>query len=315
MGAILEGKRACNENGGPEPTLIYSEASSSHSAYGWGGARNRSDRTSDYIKLEAALELVEAARWAIAAGVPFNRHLAVHWAMGGITDHDAAAATGRLIKLIGDWVRKRGGRFANAWVREMGRRKGSHVHILLHIPKGIRLDHMTRRWVRSILGQTMKGTIKTRAIGGTATATFSGSDWYEDNLAAVVAYLLKGVSLEAGEQLGLDLSAAGGRIIGKRVSISQNLRPAGRGWANPWANPIGQRLEPKFPASTVEQSTQGRGYEEPCNLQSGQRRETSVKTLTPIFSCSSRARAHARAKQEPGNQNFADDLGKSGEAA
>ena len=313
MGAILEGKRACNENRGRQPTLIYSEASSSHSVHCWGGARNRADRTSEYIKLKAALELVEAARWAIAAGVPFNRHLTVHWTMGGITDRDASAATGRLIKLIGDWVRKRGGRFAHAWVREMGRRKGSHVHILLHIPKGIRLDHMTRRWVSSLVGKIKKGTLKTRTIGGTANAAFSGSDWYEDNLAALVAYLLKGVSVEAGEALGLDQAAAGGWIIGKRISISQSLRPAGRGRVILSANHSGKRLESKFPASTVEKSIQGRGYEDPSNLRAGHRRESSVKTLTPIFSDASLARA--RARPEPGNQNFADDLGKSGEAA
>jgi hypothetical protein len=311
--AILEEKRACNENSEPQPTLLYSEASSSQSAHGWGGARNRAARTSEYIKLAAALELVDAARWAIAAGVPFNRHLTVHWALGGINDRDASAATGRLVKLIGDWVRKRGGRFAHAWVREMGRRKGSHVHILLHIPKNLRLGHMTSRWVRSILGRTKKGTIKTRAIGGTAKAAFSGSDWYEDNLAAVVAYLLKGVSVEAGEALGLDSAAAGGWIIGKRIAISQNLRPAGRGQVIPSTNRFGQRIERESPASTVEQSTQWRGWTNPSNLQPGQRPETAVTTLTPIFSCASRARA--RARPEPKNQNFADDLGKSGEAA
>ena len=313
MGAILEGKRACNEDSRQRSTHIYSEASSSHSAHSWGGARNRSDRTSEYIKLEAALELVEAARWAIAAGVPFNRHLTAHWAMGGITDRAASAATSRLIKLVGDWVRNRGGRFAHAWVREMGRRKGTHVHILLHIPKGIRLDHMTRRWVKSIIGETKKGTIKTRTIGGTAKAAFSGSDWYEDNLAAVVAYLLKGVSVEAGEALGLDLSAAGGQIIGKRISISQNLRPAGRGRLILAVDHLGKRHGPNFPTSTVERSTQGRGYGDPGKLQSGQRRVSSAKTLTPIFSCASRARA--RARPEHGNQNFSDDFGGSGEAA
>lgn len=283
MGAILEGKRACNENCGPQPTLIYSEASFSRSANGWGGARNRSGRTSEYIKLKAALELVEAARWAIAAGVPFNRHLTIHWALGGITDRDASAATGRLVKLIGDWVRKRRGRFAHAWVREMGPLKGSHVHILLHIPKGIRLGHMTSRWFKSITGKARKGAVRTKTIGGMAKAAFSGSDWYEDNLAAVVAYLLKGVSVEAGEALGLDSAASGGWIIGKRISISQNLRPAGRGRANPF------------------------------NPQSGEQPETSAITLTPIFSRASLARA--RARPEPENQNFADDLGKYGEAA
>ena len=283
MGAILEGKRACNENSGPQPTRLYSEASFSRSANGWGGARNRSGRTSEYIKLEAALELVEAARWSIAAGMPFNRHLTVHWAMGGVADKRAAAATGRMVKLIGDWVKKRSGRYAYSWVREMGPRQGSHVHILLHVPKGIRLGHMTSRWFKAIAGKAGKGAVKTRPIGGSAKAAFSGSDWYEDNLAAVVAYLLKGVSVQAGEALGLDRAAAGGRIIGKRISISQNLRPAGRGWVNP------------------------------SNHVSGQRPESAVTTLTPIFSCASHARA--RARPEPENQNFADDLGKSGEAA
>lgn len=233
LGAILEGKRACNENSGLQSMLIYSGASFSRSANGWGGARNRAGRTSHTIKLQAALKLVEAARWSIAADMPFNRHLTVHWAMGGISDNRAAAASSRLIKLIGDWVKKRGGRFAHAWVREMGPRKGSHVHILLHIPEGFRLGHMTSRWFKAIAGKAGKGAVKTRSIGGSAKAAFSGSEWYEDNLAAVVAYLLKGVSLEGGQALGLDIVAAGGTIIGKRVSISQNLRPAGRGYQNP----------------------------------------------------------------------------------
>lgn len=281
MGAILEGKRACNENGRPQSTLIYSEASSPRRS--WGGARNHASRTSDCIKLEAALELVEAARWAMTAGVPFNRHLTVHWAMGGIPDCQAAAATGRLIKLVRDWVKKRGGDFAHGWVREMGNHKGSHAHVLLHIPKDLKLGHMTRRWVRSIAGAAPRRAIMTRAIGGTRKAAFSGSDWYECNLAAVVAYVLKGVDAEAGEALGLDEFARGGRIIGKRVSISQNLRPAGRGWANP------------------------------CQPESEQRGKTPPQTLTPIFSCTLRARA--RARPEPGNQNSADDLEKTGEAA
>ena len=312
MGAIQEGKRTCNENWGPQPTLLYSEVSISR-ANGWGGARNRSGRTSEYIKLEAALQLVESARWAIAAGVPFNRHLTVHWAMGGVSDHCAAAVTGRLIKLIGDWVKKRGGRFAHAWVREIGRRKGSHVHILLHIPEGVRLGHMTSRWFKAIAGKASKGAIRTRLIGGSAKAAFSGSDWYEDNLAAVVAYLLKGVSVEAGQALGLELAAAGGWITGKRISISQNLRPAGRGPVTLPADQPGQRHGPKIPASTVQASTLGRGYEDPGNLPPGQQRESTVKTLTPIFSGAFRARARARPEFE--NQNFADDLGKSGEAA
>lgn len=310
MGAILEGKAASNENGRPQSTLIYSEVSSPRGSNGWGGARNHASRTSDYIKLEAAVELVEAARWAMTAGVPFNRHLTIHWTMSGIPDGQAAAATGRLIKLIRDWVKKRGGDFAHGWVRELGERKGSHAHLLLHIPKDLKLGHMTRRWVRSKAGASPCRAILTRSIGGTTKAAFSGSNWYESNLAAVVAYLLKGVNPEAGEALGLDEFAKGGRVIGKRVSISQNLRPAGRGWANPSVKHLGERSGPNLSASTVEPSTPERGYDNLSSHQSGQRRKTSLQTLTPVFS-----HARARARPKPGNQNFADDLGKSGEAA
>jgi hypothetical protein len=313
LNAILEGKCACTENAGARSSLIYSEASSSASANGWGGVRNHAGRISEHIKLETALELVDAARWAMTAGVPFNRHMTIHWAMSGIPDSHAAAATGRLVKLIRDWVKKRGGNFAHGWVREMGQHKGSHAHILLHLPKDLRLGHMTRRWVRSIAGVAPRRAIKTKAIGGTASAAFSGSDWYECNLAAVIAYVLKGVSPETGATLGLNEFAKGGPIIGKRLSISQNLRPAGRGWANPSANPLGKRLGPNSRASTVEPLTKDRGWLNACELQSGQRSESSVKTLTPFF-CES-LRARARARPEPENQNFADDLGETGEAA
>jgi len=278
--AIQEGNRVCDENAEARSTLIYSEGSSTTSAHGWGGARNHAGRISHHIKLDTALELVDAARWAVTAGVPFNRHLTVHWAMGGIPDNEAAGATGRLTKLIGDWVKKRGSRFAHAWVREMGPRKGSHAHVLLHIPNGLKLGHMTRRWVGSIVQVMPPKLVLTKPIGGSTRAAFSGSDWYEDNLAAVVAYILKGVSPKTGETLGLDEYGSGGRIIGKRLSISQNLRPAGRGQLNP------------------------------CDLQSEQRSETSVITLTPFFSESLRARA--RARREAGNQNFS---GETGEAA
>jgi len=282
LAAIQEGKRTRDQDRKGPAALIYSGGPFSGSVNAWGGARNSACRTSDYVKLEVALELVEAAQWAMTAGVPFNRHMTIHWAMSGIPDSRAAAATGRLVKLIRDWVKKRGGDFAHGWVREMGLHKGSHAHILLHLPKDLKLGHMTRRWVRSIAGKAPRRAIKTKVIGGTAKTAFSGSDWYECNLAAVIAYVLKGVSPESGAVLGLEEFAKGGPIIVKRLSISQNLRPAGRGWSNSSSH------------------------------QTGERRETSVKTLTAFFSESPRARA--RASPEPGNQNSADDLGETGGA-
>ena len=191
----------------------------------WGGARNHGDRESASIKALKAVELVEAAQRASAIGLPFNRHLTVHWAKARLTDREAAAATGRLIKLIRDWARKRGGDVAHAWVRENGPGKGSHTHILLHIPEGLSLS-LSRRWYRLATGwrgRVPKHAVKTVCIGGTARAGRSRSDWYQMNLARLLAYVLKGSNREAGLGLGLDAWDEGGSIIGKRIAISANL--------------------------------------------------------------------------------------------
>ena len=196
-----------------------------HTLITWGGARNTASRQSDSIHPVKAVELVEAAQQATAVGLPFNRHLTVHWAKAGLPDRQAAAATGRLVKLIRDWARKKGGEVAYAWLRENGPGKGSHSHILLHIPEGLKLS-LSRRWYRRVTGWTgrvPKLAVKTVCIGGTARAGRSGSDWYQSNLAAVLAYFLKGSDEATSERLGLDKWGEGGSIIGKRIAISNNL--------------------------------------------------------------------------------------------
>ena len=67
---------------------------------------------------------------------------------GGLTDVQAASATGRMVQLITDWVRGQGGAMPYASVRENGPDKGSHVHILLHVPEGLAM-RLTRRWYRT----------------------------------------------------------------------------------------------------------------------------------------------------------------------
>jgi hypothetical protein len=80
--------------------------------------------------LVKAVEVVEAAQRAITIGRPFNRHLTVHWEKAGLTDAEAARATGRLLKLIKDWARRHGGT-AYTWVREKWSRQGEpYAHTL-----------------------------------------------------------------------------------------------------------------------------------------------------------------------------------------
>lgn len=204
----------------------------------WGGRRNSASRTSDSLSLNHAANVIEAAQFAAAAGMPFNRHLTIHWQQAGIADERSAWATGRFLKLAGDWIARRGGfefnqkqssRFAWAWVRENGDRKGSHVHILLHLPAGTRIGDMQRRWLRAITGRPYSAsTIKTARIGGTAGAAQSAPAAYQANLFAVVAYVLKGACPAAARKLGLERLEAGGRIIGKRAATSQNIGLAAR---------------------------------------------------------------------------------------
>jgi hypothetical protein len=220
-----------------EPTgtahaIKFSPSVASSPAPRWGGRRNSASSTSDSLSLNQAANILEAAQFAAAAGMPFNRHLTIHWQQAGIPDERAAWATGRFLKLAGDWIAKRDrentrgerGRVAWAWVRENGARKGSHVHILLHLPAGTRIGRMQRRWLRSITGKPYSAsTIKTARIGGTAGAAQSAPAAYRANLAAVVGYVLKGASQAAARKLELQRLEAGGRIIGKRAATSQNI--------------------------------------------------------------------------------------------
>lgn len=204
----------------------------------WGGKRNNASRTSNSLSLSQAANIIEAAQFAAAAGMAFNRHLTIHWQQAGVPDEQAAWATGRFLKLAGDWIAKRGGlelnqeqssSFAWVWVRENGERKGSHVHILLHLPAGTQIGAMQRRWLRAVTDLPYSAsTIKTTRIGGTAGAAESAPAAFQTNLAAVVGYILKGTSPNVARELGLERREAGGRIVGKRAATSQNIGRSAR---------------------------------------------------------------------------------------
>jgi hypothetical protein len=193
---------------------------------GWGGARSRRDRTSDALTLQQAEKLIAAAHRAIGLGLPLNRHITIHWERAGVADADAAAATARFLKLAGDWLAKRGQRFAWVWSRENGGTKGSHVHILAHVPAGGEIGGLQRRWLRRATSSPYrKGTIHTARVGGTASAWRTAPAVYRDNLAVVLGYALKGTETAAAAKLGLPKQEPGGRIRGKRCARSQNLGP------------------------------------------------------------------------------------------
>jgi hypothetical protein len=193
----------------------------------WGGRRNRRDRVSYALPLAKARAIIGAAYRARAIGLPFNRHVTVHWTALGLTDADAAEATGRLAKLAADWLRTKGQQFACAWVREHDigdGSKGSHVHILLHCPDTLPIGRMWLRWLRTVSGRPYRrGGVHTTRIGGTLNCHRSNPASYDANLDAVLAYIAKGVSPADAATLGLPKQQVGGCIIGKRAGSSQNI--------------------------------------------------------------------------------------------
>jgi hypothetical protein len=138
---------------------IYSNSKSARHIDGkprsvdWGGSRNRADRTSDGLTLAQVEGIRAAAQSAMRVGVPLNAHVTIHWERLGVPDSTAAAATGAFLTRVRDWLRKQGLPFAYAYARENGQGKGSHVHILAHLPAGADwAPHRSRRWLRAIAG-------------------------------------------------------------------------------------------------------------------------------------------------------------------
>ena len=107
--------------------------------------------------------------------------------------------------------------------------KGSHVHILAHVPPGCDWGRMQRRWLRRIAGRPYQsGAVRTRRIGGSEKAWQSNPGGYAANLEAVVGYVLKGADAATAAALGINRWGEGGRVTGKRAATSQNIAQAAR---------------------------------------------------------------------------------------
>jgi hypothetical protein len=108
---------------------------------------------------------------------------------------------------------------------------GAHVHILIHVPPDAApaVTGRQRRWLRMVTGKPYRiGGLHTSRIGGTVRAATSAPAVYQANLAAVVAYVLKGSGPDAAAALVLPRQGEGGRVIGKRVGWSENIGEAAR---------------------------------------------------------------------------------------
>ncbi|WP_143256033.1 hypothetical protein [Altererythrobacter xiamenensis] len=173
---------------------------------------------SEGLSFEQAQRLSAAARQAVAIGRPFNRFITVHWETAGLTDREAMSATTGFLKYLREWLR---GQTAYLWTRENGDGKGSHVHILAHIPGAKKMNGaLSRLWVeRCTIRRYRAGAILSRKIAGASQPT---SAHYLENLSKVLGYVLKAAEPEAAASLGIT-HQYGGPVIGKRCGTSRNL--------------------------------------------------------------------------------------------
>ena len=192
---------------------------------GLGGARNRADRESLTIGDAAARNVEAAVWWAVQAGLPLNRFWSIHWQLAGVGD--PLKATGRFLKLYGDYLRRNGVEPAYVWVREGGAAKGEHVHILAHAPPVMHVARRQRGWLAQCGAAWRLGVLNSRPVGRTYAYAWQAPDAYEANLAMALRYVLKGGDSQTCGRLGMD-HAPQGRLIGKRCGVSQNLGPAAR---------------------------------------------------------------------------------------
>lgn len=196
-----------------------------------GGAQNSRLRRSDSLSLAAVENIIAAASFAWAIGLPLNRFTTIHWQHAGVDD--PLAATGRFLKLAGDWLRSRGGGFAYVWVREGGVTKGEHVHILLHVPASLArsFGHRQRGWLKACGGTWLRGIVRSRPVGRSihhADRHTMFGEPYEQHLAAGIGYLVKGADHYVSETRGLKRRAFGGILTGKRCGTSANTGAAAR---------------------------------------------------------------------------------------
>lgn len=198
---------------------------------GRGGARNRADRVSHALTLAQVARLKAAERHARQIGLPFTRMITIHWEAAGVPVVGMAKATGRFTDLLTKALARHGSPTTWLWVHEDGDGKGGHCHLLAYVPAALVsvVTGLQRGWLRQISGIPYRArVIHSRPIGGKLGMESGNRELHAINLELAFAYILKGAEPKAASRFRLERLEPGGRIIGKRYGISQNLGPKAR---------------------------------------------------------------------------------------
>jgi hypothetical protein len=196
-----------------------------------GGARNSAYRETLALTADQVRNLKAATLHASVIGLPFTRMISVHWQAAGVSLDGMTAATGRYLDLMAKAIRRHGFRTTWLWVHENGDGKGGHCHVLAHVPPSLirRITTLQKSWLKAITDRSYKrGVVCSRPVGGRVGLETGNPAIHALNLDYALSYVLKGADNTASEQENLTRIEPGGRIIGKRCGVSQNIGPKAR---------------------------------------------------------------------------------------
>lgn len=174
--------------------------------------------------------MLEAAREARDAGIPFNRMITILWGQFGVTD--VQASTSRFLKALKSYIVGAGYQTRYAWTIERGKRLGLHVHILIHMPPELSraASYCQRGWLVAAGARFGKGLIRSKAIGGRLD-TYRLSAIAQERFAVeherTVAYVLKCCSFEMKNQMRSPFGCQEGLVTGRRSGRSWQSRITG----------------------------------------------------------------------------------------
>lgn len=193
--------------------------------------RHRKGRRSTALRLSEVRNIMAAAVFTAEEHRPLNRHTTVHFDAAGIADPVAAIRS--YMKLARDWLHTQGAPFAYIWVRESGKAKGEHAHILMHVPSHL-ISQFARRergWRKRIGAERRKGSFHSTPIGRSYRHAEIGVQYgqsYADALAGMIGYLVKSADPRAVRALKLTRVEPGGELCGKRSGTSENIGRSAR---------------------------------------------------------------------------------------
>lgn len=181
-------------------------------------------RPCEQISYSDASNVVSALHFANTIGKPPTVHVTIQWRLVESSLPVSDRQT-RLLNKMGIWLRRRAG-VPPVWVyaREVGLRKGEHLHMLIHVPAR-HLSAFRRQmeaWIHADadhLGEVRGRPVDIRTI----------KPGHERD--ALKSYLLKEGAADVLEQWVRPehrKRATGGTLLGKRVKVSHAIGPKER---------------------------------------------------------------------------------------